>query len=275
MDWFRWWHGTVTDPKFQSVARKTGYPVGSVIAVWAALLECASDATRCNADATRGNVASFHCNDFDVLLGFEDGTVQSIFDAMTDRGLIADGEIAKWNDRQPKREDSGNPNTGALSSTERSRLHRDRKKRTETQCNDMQRDATLGNDRLDKSREEEKEKEEPLSGKPDRDEAKAILDYLNAKAGREYRAVESNLRLIDARLKSGVTVEQCKAIVDAKVSEWTGTDRDKYLRPETLFGATKFEQYLGQLTQTAVVVPAESAAMADGATFIPGYGKCY
>lgn len=268
MDWFRWWHGTVTDPKFQSVARKTGYPVGSVIAVWAALLECASDATRCNADATRGNVASFHCNDFDVLLGFEDGTVQSIFDAMTDRGLIVDGEISKWNERQPKREDSGNPNTGALSSTERSRLHRDRKKRTETQCNDMQRSATLGNDRLDKSREEEKE--EPLSGKPDRAEAKAILDYLNAKAGREYRAVESNLRLIDARLKSGVTVEQCKAIVDAKVSEWTGTDRDKYLRPETLFGATKFEQYLGQIGSGEGAGKPQWAP--EGKTFVPGVG---
>lgn len=157
MDWFRWWHGTVTDPKFQSVARKTGYPVGSVIAVWAALLECASNATQCNADATRGNVASFHCNDFDVLLGFEDGTVQSIFEAMKDRGLIVGNEIARWNDRQPKREDSGNPNTGALSSTERSRLHRERKKHSETTCNDMQRNATLGNDRLDKSREEEKQ----------------------------------------------------------------------------------------------------------------------
>ena len=149
-------HGTVTDPKFQSVARKTGYPVGSVIAVWAALLECASNATQCNADATRGNVASFHCNDFDVLLGFEDGTVQSIFDAMKDRGLIVGDEIARWNDRQPKREDSGNPNTGALSSTERSRLHRERKKHGEPQCNDVQRNATLGNDRLDKSREEKK-----------------------------------------------------------------------------------------------------------------------
>lgn len=161
MDWFRWWHGTVTDPKFQSVARKTGYPVGSVIAVWAALLECASDATRCNADATRGNVASFHCNDFDVLLGFEDGTVQSIFDAMTDRGLIVDGEISKWNERQPKREDSGNPNTGALSSTERSRNRRAKQKenatastevhRDATQCNDMQRNATT-----EERREEEK-----------------------------------------------------------------------------------------------------------------------
>lgn len=154
MDWLRWWHGTVTDPKFQWVARKSGQPVGSVIAVWAALLECASTATQGNADATRGNVASFDCNDYDVALGFEDGTVKSIYSAMEKKGLIADGVIAKWNERQPKREDSGNPNTGALSSTERSRLRREKLKRDATQCNDMQRNATLGNDRGEERREE-------------------------------------------------------------------------------------------------------------------------
>ncbi|QMV33073.1 hypothetical protein KMC49_gp05 [Ralstonia phage Firinga] len=159
MDWFRWWHGTVTDPKFQWVARKSGQPVGSVIAVWAALLECASTATQGNADATRGNVASFDCNDYDVALGFGDGIVQSIFSAMEQKGLIVDRCISKWNERQPKREDSGNPNTGALSSTERSRLRRERLKQDETQCNARQRNATLGNDREEKSREEDKEKD--------------------------------------------------------------------------------------------------------------------
>lgn len=157
MDWFRWWHGTVTDPKFQWVARKSGQPVGSVIAVWAALLECASTATQGNADATRGNVASFDCNDYDVALGFEDGTVQAIFAAMEQKGLIADRCIAKWNERQPKREDSGNPNTGALSSTERSRLRREKLKREATDATAMQRNATHGNGREEESREEEKE----------------------------------------------------------------------------------------------------------------------
>jgi hypothetical protein len=154
MDWFRWWHGTVTDPKFQWVARKSGQPVGSVIAVWAALLECASNATQCN-DATRGNVASFHPEDFDILFGSEDGSVASIIAAMTQKGLIEDGAIARWNERQPKREDSGNPNTGALSSTERSRLRREKLKRNEPQCNGMQRNATQCNDRVEKIRGEE------------------------------------------------------------------------------------------------------------------------
>lgn len=157
MDWFRWWHGTVTDPKFQWVARRCGEKVATVIAVWACLLECASTATQGNADATRGNVASFDCNDYDVLLGLEDGAVRKIFDAMTEKNLIADGRIAGWDGRQPKREDSGNPNTGALSSTERSRLRRERLKREETDATAMQRGATQGNDREEESREEEED----------------------------------------------------------------------------------------------------------------------
>jgi hypothetical protein len=154
MDWLRWWHSTVTDPKFQWVARRCKQPAANVISVWACLLECASTATQCNADATRGDVASFDCNDIDVLLGLDDGSVKSIFDAMTEKGLIVEGRLAMWDARQPKREDSGNPNTGALSSTERSRLHRERMKLNATNGDGMQRDATHGNDREDKSREE-------------------------------------------------------------------------------------------------------------------------
>jgi len=144
MDWFRWWHGTVTDPKFQWVARKSGQPLAAVIAVWAALLECASTATQCNADATRGNVASFDCNDWDVALNLEDGSVLKIFSAMEQKQLIEEKQIVAWD----------NPNTGALSSTDRSRLRRERLKRGATDATEMQRDATVGNDRLDKSRED-------------------------------------------------------------------------------------------------------------------------
>ncbi|WP_232469575.1 hypothetical protein [Burkholderia ubonensis] len=142
MDWFRWWHGTVTDPKFQWVARKSGQSVASVLAVWAVVLETGSTATQGNADATRGNVASLQCEDWDVALGLDDGAVQSIYDAMVTKGLIADSRIVAWDARQPKREDGGDPNTGALSSTERSRLHREKKKREATQGNDVQRYAT-------------------------------------------------------------------------------------------------------------------------------------
>ncbi len=166
MDWFRWWHGTVTDPKFQWVSRRCGQPLANVVAVWACLLECASTATQGNADATRGNVASFDCNVIDVLLGLDDGAVQKILDAMTEKNLIVDKFIAGWDGRQPKREDSGNPNTGALSSTERSRIRRENLKREATQGNDMQRTATQGNDRVEESREEESNKSVSAATQP-------------------------------------------------------------------------------------------------------------
>ena len=244
MDWFRWWHGTVTDPKFQWVSRRCGQDVATVIAVWACLLECASSATQCNADATRGNVASFDCNDYDVLLGLEDGVVKKVCDAMVEKKLVIDGRISGWDGRQPKREDSGNPNTGALSSTERSRLRRERLQREATDATEMQRTAPQGNDREDKSREEDKDK--PMSGEPDT--AKQVLEYLNEKAGRAYQPVESTLRLIRARLKEGASEDLCKAVIDAKVDEWADDAKwSKYLRPETLFNAQKFASYSGQL----------------------------
>jgi uncharacterized phage protein (TIGR02220 family) len=72
------------------------------------------------------------------------------------------------------------------------------------------------------------------------------LDFLNEKTGRTYRAVDINLRLIQSRLKSGATVEDCRGVVARKVRQWKGTDMEKYLRPKTLFSPTNFEQYIGE-----------------------------
>ncbi len=79
-------------------------------------------------------------------------------------------------------------------------------------------------------------------------DAESVLDFLNKEANRMFRPVDDNLRLIRARLKEGVTVEQCKAVIKMKVKEWvTKSDMTQYLRPETLFNPTKFEGYLGQI----------------------------
>ncbi|MGL5085587.1 MAG: conserved phage C-terminal domain-containing protein, partial [Clostridium sp.] len=51
--------------------------------------------------------------------------------------------------------------------------------------------------------------------------------------------------LIKARIAEGFTEEEFIKVIDNKVSEWVGTEYEKYLRPETLFG-TKFESYLNQ-----------------------------
>ena len=157
-DWLRLWHGTVSDNKFLWVERKSGARFGDVMTVWLALLEEASQAD------DRGDVSGFDAESFDFRLGDEEGLTLRIIQAMAAKGLIGeDMRLSGWDRRQPIREDSGNPETGALSSTERSRLHRQRRKaqseaetqRYATQCNDAQRDATHATARVDESRGEE------------------------------------------------------------------------------------------------------------------------
>ena len=73
---------------------------------------------------------------------------------------------------------------------------------------------------------------------------KTIIDYLNEKAGKEFKFKSKDTQKhINARLSEGFTVENFKTVIDKKCVEWLGTDWEQYLRPATLFG-TKFESYL-------------------------------
>lgn len=114
IDWFRWHHGSVTDPKFQLVAKKAGARLGDVVAVWAFVLEKAS------ADADRGTIGQIDFETLDFLLSAEEGTSARILDAMTARALIVGNRIARWEERQAKRE---REDDGA---TERKRQQRER-----------------------------------------------------------------------------------------------------------------------------------------------------
>lgn len=84
------------------------------------------------------------------------------------------------------------------------------------------------------------------------DNIKEIVGYLNAKLGTRYLPTnEKTQRLITARFNENrkYTVDDFKAVIDKKVAEWKGTEMEKYIRPETLFG-TKFESYLNQKKAT-------------------------
>lgn len=73
-----------------------------------------------------------------------------------------------------------------------------------------------------------------------------VINYLNEKAHTNYKyTTDKTKRLINARMMEGFTFEDFKKVIDNKCGEWLGTDMEKYLRPETLFG-TKFEGYLNQ-----------------------------
>lgn len=102
MDWLRWYHGSVSDPKFTVVARRCGQSKSLVLAVWAAALEHGSQ------HDDRGSLAGLDPEVVAAALDEEPDAVASVLRALTDRGMIADGRIANWDKRQPKREDATN-----------------------------------------------------------------------------------------------------------------------------------------------------------------------
>ena len=77
-------------------------------------------------------------------------------------------------------------------------------------------------------------------------EIKEIIDYLNEKAGTHYKSTTQRTKdLIKARLNEKFTIDDFKTVIDKKISDWKGTEWEKFLRPETLF-SNKFEGYLNQ-----------------------------
>lgn len=92
-----------------------------------------------------------------------------------------------------------------------------------------------------------------LSGKPDvakpsKKEAIEILEFLNAKTGRNYQPLPANLELIQARLKEA-SADDIRSVVAIKCRQWNADEKmSEYLRPATLFGRQKFAQYLGELS---------------------------
>lgn len=75
---------------------------------------------------------------------------------------------------------------------------------------------------------------------------KYIVEYLNQTCETRYKHSTVNTQKhIKARLKDGYVFEDFKTVIDKKAKEWKGTDMEKYLCPDTLFGS-KFEKYLNQ-----------------------------
>lgn len=96
---------------------------------------------------------------------------------------------------------------------------------------------------VDDAEEEEEEEEERRNNI-----YTPVVTYLNEKAGTKYRASSAKTqKVIHARVAEGFTLEDFMAVIDKKTAEWMGTEWEKFLRPETLFGP-KFEIYLNQNT---------------------------
>ncbi|WP_232484139.1 hypothetical protein [Pseudomonas aeruginosa] len=151
--WLRLWHDMPNDPKWRTIARVSGQPVALVQAVYLHLLV---DASR---NVTRGHV-TVTTEDLASALDVTDEQIVNVIDAM--QGRVLDGDaLTGWDNRQPKREDAGNPERGAKSAAQRKREQREREREASkvddvTQCHAESRNVTL-----DKDTEEEKEHNPP------------------------------------------------------------------------------------------------------------------
>lgn len=71
-----------------------------------------------------------------------------------------------------------------------------------------------------------------------------VIEYLNLRTGKKFKAgSKANQKHIKARFSEGFTLEDFKRVIDLKCEEWSGSQMETYLRPETLFG-NKFDSYL-------------------------------
>lgn len=199
IDWFRWHHGSVTDPKFQLIARKSGASLPDVLAVWAYVLEQAS------ASAERGHIGEIDAEALDCLFGFPGTETRTadILKAMEGRKLIEAGCVVAWDKRQPKREDD--------TAAERKRRQREREhelKMAGRVTPDDSRnvtpghaDVTHGHDRGEERREEETPSNDGVSSATPGEACKAM------KAVGMQSVSPSDPRLI-ALLEHGITVAE-------------------------------------------------------------------
>lgn len=74
---------------------------------------------------------------------------------------------------------------------------------------------------------------------------KEIIEDLNNKLGKNYKATDKHKEKIKARFNEGHTLEDFKTVHSIKIKEWKGTENAVHLKPLTLYG-NKFNGYLNQ-----------------------------
>lgn len=79
-----------------------------------------------------------------------------------------------------------------------------------------------------------------------------IILYLNERANKNYRDNnKQTLKSLNARIREGYSLDDFKSVIDYKVEQWGSDDKMKeYLRPQTLFAVSHFEDYLSQARGT-------------------------
>ena len=132
--WVRLYHDTPTDPKWKTIARKSGQRIGDVLAVWTFVLTNAS----ANANE-RGRTHNLESEDIAAALDLQTEEVDAILAAMEGK-VLEDGKLTGWEKRNPIKDDGA---------AERAKAWRERKRTQTNGANAIDKDT-------DKIREEKK-----------------------------------------------------------------------------------------------------------------------
>jgi hypothetical protein len=140
-DWLRLWHDMPNDPKWRTIARVSGKPIPSVLAVYVHMLVCASNATE------RGRTHGWCDEDVANALDLTTDDVIAIRESM--QGRVLENDYLKgWEKRQPKREDGGADRAKAWrekkkEEEERERTHPNAEKRSDTDTDTEKKDTAV------------------------------------------------------------------------------------------------------------------------------------
>lgn len=172
-------------------------------------------------------------------LDFEESTVQLALNALEQLGMIqtsGDGFLAVtgWEEHQNI---AGMEKIRESKRLAQARWRAKQAAIAEKSTVDSTVDSTeIESNNADKDIDKEKEEDKEIYIK--------VIQHLNEKAGTRYKPSSSKTKTcIHARLAEGFALDDFYTVIDKKCAEWIGTDWEKFLRPETLFG-TKFEGYL-------------------------------
>ena len=73
-----------------------------------------------------------------------------------------------------------------------------------------------------------------------------VITYLNQVTNKNFnKNTAGHHKYIKARLKEGYELKDFKHVVNVMAATWMGTDYERYLQPQTLFG-NKFDSYLNR-----------------------------
>ena len=111
----------------------------------------------------------------------------------------------------------------------------------------------------------------PAKPDPLAEQCREVIEYLNQKTGKKFNGnAKGNREAIYPRLKEGYTVDDLKLVIDNMSKAWTGTTfsngqpGENYLKPDTLFRASKIEGYMNYTTKNQGQKPLITNEERDG-----------